>query len=505
MTSNMVAGDDDDDDRTPGSSTLLSTHTSDRDRNRDRDTRSTDEKAADRSVTEQFSRFHRAVIMLSVCLALGCAPMNITTIRPFFFTDALAKNPTGGVEYHTAVGGVFSVSAVAGLISSPWVIYDLPNIGSKQLMVLGLALQGSTAVLFSALDRIADWRVFLAYSYILQFIQGSAFIAITIPGMTYLTRMYPESLGFVSSSTLSSLATGHSVGNVLSGGLYDIGGFMLPFIVIGSISVLMSLCVGLVVVDIEKLTAQHTGVMEKHIGMFSILRLPWIWFLIGLTVATNIAGSACEATLSVHVKAEFDVGSVVPGSALALLIVLNAPLAPLVGYLLDRSVSGYVLILFGLALISLGCFLVGPSALTHLSQSLALVFVSMLPLSIGHVLMSVSCPFVISHYLRDIGVGTVPETRVAVVGLVRVLFCSGFIIGPLVTSPLVAALDFQAAFTILAFVYVGLVGILVVLKWGGHIVLTVRAFFKKRSMDAQTPDTDSSETNRETELLPLSR
>ncbi|XP_065190085.1 synaptic vesicular amine transporter-like [Sycon ciliatum] len=482
-----------------GNSILLPPHNSTRTQN------SMDENVASSSAAEKLSRLRRAAIVLCMWLAMACAPLNLTAIKPFFFTDALAKHPTGGLSYHTAVGGVFSMSAASVVACAPFVIYDLPNMGSKHMMLLALILQGSATVLFSALNRISDWRVFLVYSYILELVKGCAYMAITIPGMTYLTRMYPDSLGFVSSCSLSSLATGHSVGNLLAGGLHDIGGFMLPFIVIGSFTLLVSLCVVLVVVDIDMLADQHTGVMEKHIGMFSILRLPWIWFLIGLTIATNIAGSACEATLSVKVKTAFDVGSVVPGSALALLIVLNAPLAPLVGYLLDRNVSGYVLILFGLALISLGCFLVGPSAFTKLSQSLALVFVSMFPLSIGHVLMNVSCPFVISHYLQDIGMGTVSETRVAVVGLFRIFIGVGFIVGPLLTSPLVAALGFPAAFTIIGFVYIGFVGILVVIKWGSRLVSTLRSGFSRSMTGDQLADTKSSEIHRDTELLPLSR
>eukprot|EP00117_Sycon_ciliatum_P024708 scpid93794/ scgid20667/ len=131
---------------------------------------STDENLASRSAAEKLSRLRRAAIVLCMWLAMACAPLNLTAIKPFFFTDALAKHPTGGVSYHTAVGGVFSVSAASVVACAPFVIYDLPNMGSKHMMLLALILQGSATVLFSALNRISDWRVFLVYSYILELV-----------------------------------------------------------------------------------------------------------------------------------------------------------------------------------------------------------------------------------------------------------------------------------------------------------------------------------------------
>ncbi|XP_065190677.1 MFS-type transporter SLC18B1-like [Sycon ciliatum] len=428
--------------------------------------------------------------------------MTLAAIRPFFFSVALAKNPSGGVEYHTAIGGVLSVFALASLLAGPLVVYELPNMGSKQLIVLALVLLGSTSIVFSALNRISDWRVFLAYAYIIQVIQGCAYIAVSIPGVAYLTRMYPEHLGFVGSCTMSSLALGHTIGNFLSGGLYDIGGFMLPSALIGSITLLISLSVQCGVVDIDKLAAEQSSTPEKHVSTFTILRVPWICLLVICAVFTTIASSAVETSLSLYVMSEFHVGSVVPGAAVSLMFGFSTLFSPLVGFLMDRNVSGYVLLALGMALMCVGSFLVGPSAFMHMPKSLVLVFLSMIPLSIARLLMKITCPCLISKHLQDIGVGTVTETRVAVVGIVRMSFMSGFVVGPLAMSPLVAALGFPAAFTLLGLAYLALLGLLVTLTWGCRFALFLRevwtSFCSRQAINGRR-----NEADQDTELQKL--
>ncbi|XP_065190970.1 uncharacterized protein LOC135821905 [Sycon ciliatum] len=444
-------------------------------------------------LTANVSRARRFLIVACLCLTVASSAMQGTCFGPFFFKAALEKNPHGGPGYRTAVSAVFSLAAVASLVGAPVLIRVLHDIGSKQLLVIAACTKDAASILFAMLEHVSDWRVFLAYCYILRCIQGFGFFAIATANMTYLTRMYPSQLGFANSCMLTSLAAGHAVGTLLAGGLYDVGGFQLPFLVTGSIGLLMSLSAGVFILDIDKLaneqlqpvdqgntsgsstSAAKPAVAERHVSVLSTLRLPWVWFLLLLFVSINLAYSASEAVLAPHMKLQFGVSATVIGAALALMIAQTLICGPVVGKLLDRGWNRYLLMPFGLVLMAVGCVLIGPASFLHLPHRLSLVFVSTFVLGVGRVHVLLTLPIALAEHLRDEGLGSVVETRIPVAVLTRFFLSLGFALGPVVVSPLVAVLDFQTVFGLLAFLYCGLAALLLGLKWLALLVAQIKA------------------------------
>ncbi|XP_065190676.1 MFS-type transporter SLC18B1-like [Sycon ciliatum] len=302
--------------------------------------------------------------------------------------------------------------------------------------------------------------------------------------MTYLTRLYPENLGFVNSCLVTSLSLGHSIGTLLSGVLYDVGGFNLPFIVTGAIAFLVSAGVAVFLVDSDKLEKEEqkqpekTGnareaaaVAETHLGTFAVLRVPWALYLLFLAIAATFAYSALEAVLSREMSLRLGVSTTVIGVALSFLFIQGALFGPIGGKLLDKGIDRNVTFSVGLVLMGLGCLLVGPASFLHLPHSLPLVIVSLFVFGVGRIISVMTVHVALAEHLRDIGVGTVVETRVPVSGLTRVFLSIGFMCGPLVVSPLVAVLGFQAAFTGLGLVYVFLAGPLLLKAAAGSRIL----------------------------------
>ncbi|XP_065190673.1 MFS-type transporter SLC18B1-like [Sycon ciliatum] len=410
----------------------------------------------------------RALIV--ACLWLTVAGSSVQdAFGPFFFGAALDKIPHSGAGYHTAIAAVFSVGHVATFFALPLITRVLRDLGSKQLVVIASCARGVTVIIFAVTSDIANWKVFLAYCYAVRLLQGLAFLAITIPVMAYLTRMYPANLGFVNSCLVTSLSLGHAIGTLLSGVLYDVGGFKLPFIVTGSIGIFASVCVGVFVVDIDRLAVeqQHgqqlqgeksAETAEKHVGLWPVLREPWAFFLLLLAIAALVAVSSMEAILGRYLTSQFGVRATTVGVILAFLFVQSTVLGPILGKLLDGGLRRNTTLIVGLVLLGQGCLLVGPATFLHLPTSLALVSVSLLVIGLGGVLTIMTVNVALVEHLHQIGIGNAVETRVAVASLARVAHCTGFFLGPVLMSPLVAALDFQAAFTILAFVYWGLAG-----------------------------------------------
>ena len=54
-------------------------------------------------------------------------------------------------------------------------------------------------------------------------------------------QLYPDKVGAITSWSGTVLGIGYSVGPVIGGFLYDIGGFYLPFMVIGILAIIFSI------------------------------------------------------------------------------------------------------------------------------------------------------------------------------------------------------------------------------------------------------------------------
>ena len=54
-------------------------------------------------------------------------------------------------------------------------------------------------------------------------------------------NLYPDRIGAITSWSGTVLGIGYSIGPIIGGFFYDIGGFHLPFLVIGILSILFSI------------------------------------------------------------------------------------------------------------------------------------------------------------------------------------------------------------------------------------------------------------------------
>eukprot|EP00117_Sycon_ciliatum_P004624 scpid75780/ scgid8910/ len=124
------------------------------------------------AAARRISPSRRVLILTS--LAAGSFSSNLNSFAAFFTTAALDKHPSGGADYHAAVGSAYSISFVAGAMAIPLLTKDLPNIGGKNLMVLSYSVTGATQLIFAYVTSIADWRVFLVYCYCVRILQGVA-------------------------------------------------------------------------------------------------------------------------------------------------------------------------------------------------------------------------------------------------------------------------------------------------------------------------------------------
>ncbi|XP_065190669.1 MFS-type transporter SLC18B1-like [Sycon ciliatum] len=441
------------------------------------------EGPGDSAVARGISPSRRVFILTS--LAAGSFSSNLNSFAAFFTTAALDKHPSGGADYHAAVGAVYSISFIAGAMAIPLLTKDLPNIGSKNLMVLSYFVTGATQLMFAYVGEIQDWRVFLTYCYCIRILQGVAYVTSSVAVMSYLTRLYPADLGFVNGFQITFLGSGHITGILLSGLMYDIGGFKAPFLTSGVLLLIVSALVLCILVDIDTVDGRarsSAADVEKVVGVRTTLRSPWVWLMSCLLVLLSFGYGGLEANLGPRMRTSLHSPAVLVGVVLAVKALMVTISAPLVGSALDRGVNAALLQVVGLLLTACGFLLTAPATFLHLSPSLWMLFVGVVPLSIGTILIRVSCVVSMTQHLERTGVGTATELRVAVAGLSRFAITVGYVLGPLVFSATIAVAGFALTLTVVGFMHACVAGVVAVLVWFHHVALNVsnkRADFVK--------------------------
>lgn len=81
--------------------------------------------------------------------------------------------------------------------------------------------------------------------------------------------LYPDKVGAIYSWGSTVHGVGYSIGPAVGGLLYDIGGFYLPFLAIGTLDIIFSI---LTLVALPKEHSQTSGKTDKP-GIFSTLNI----------------------------------------------------------------------------------------------------------------------------------------------------------------------------------------------------------------------------------------
>ena len=158
------------------------------------------------------------------------------------------------------------------------------------MVFLGSFLQGLSAILFGLLEYTDDTAVFLTLSYLLRkeeqcnvsklknrslilnvyrILEGIG-SSITMSAISAIfIKLDPSKVGKFTSWTGTALSVGYSVGPGLGGILYDIGGFHLPFIVIGVSDIL---CVIIMLLALPQEVSNLAGKEKsKNLSMAKII------------------------------------------------------------------------------------------------------------------------------------------------------------------------------------------------------------------------------------------
>jgi len=347
---------------------------------------------------------------------------------PFYPIEAEMKGCTPS-EY----GLVFGVFELVVFLVSPIIGANLQRLGIKATLCTGIGAVGVSTVLFGLLDKLENGKVFLAFSFVLRIIAAAGNGAFLTGSFSLIAKEFPENVATMFAILETFFGLGMILGPFIGGVLYEIGGFILPFVILGGALIAATLFV--VVVLPRSRDAQQDN-SEKP-SMMKALKVPSIVMACYSVACAAASLGFLQATLEPHLR-EYKMNAVQIGAMFVVNGGVYGVAAPIFGMVCDRY-SPKLIAFLGAVLMVISFALMGPLPFLPLGKSKPLIIFTLVLQGIGLGAQVVS-GFADAH--RQAILNGFPDT-IDTYGLISGLWTSVFALGAFI-GPTLAGILFDA-------------------------------------------------------------
>ncbi|XP_071516664.1 MFS-type transporter SLC18B1-like [Panulirus ornatus] len=370
-------------------------------------------------------------------IAQFCNAVCVSLQAPFYPAEAEKKGATA-TQYGLVFGifelTVFLVSPIYGRFMSKW--------GPKFINNAGILTVSIMCILFGFLDRMDDTNTFIGFSFAVRIVEAMGNAAFVTSSFSIIAKEFPKNVGAAFAAMETFFGIGLIVGPTVGGALYELGGYTLPFVSLGTVllcaSMMTSCC-------LPSSGAEANADSQNSRGQFlAALRLPSILVSCFAIMSASISIGFLQATLEPHLRPLH-----LTPLKLGLMFVLNgstyALTAPCWGWLCDQRLAPKTVTTFGAVVVVIAFMLVGPVPFIPLETTLPLVISALVIHGVGFGAELVST-FAGAH--RDVLANGFPDdlnTYGLVSGIWTSTFALGCFVGPSVGGMFLDAIGFKWA------------------------------------------------------------
>jgi len=383
--------------------------------------------------------------LIVFAIADFCSAVCVSLQAPFYPQEAEEKGATA-----TEYGLVFGVFELTVFIVSPLLGKNLRRLGAKRVFNLGILTTGSCSVLFGVLDRIPSGRWFIITSIIVRSVEAvgnSGFLTATF---SIIAKEFPDRVATMFASLETFFGIGLIVGPSVGGALYQMGGYTLPFVVLGSILIKVAIITYFVLPneynDSEVMSAgtNANGGGGVKMGLMDACKVPSIAIAAYSIICAAISIGFIQTTLEPHMR-QFDLSPIMMGVMFVINGGVYAFSAPIWGYMCDKRLPGKLVTAIGAVFISISFLFLGPVPFIPLETSFGLCIGSLVLHAIGFAAQLVA-GFSVAH--REAILNGFPDnldTYALISGLWTSTFAFGAFVGPSIAGALVDKFQFPSA------------------------------------------------------------
>ncbi|XP_034232690.1 MFS-type transporter SLC18B1-like isoform X2 [Thrips palmi] len=354
----------------------------------------------------------------------------ISLQAPFYPQEAEMKGSTA-----TEYGLVFGIFELVSFLSSPLFGKYLDTIGAKFTLTSGIFVAAVSCMLFGLLDLVMQHPEFIGLSFAVRIVEALGASAALTAAFAIIASEFPDSVGTTFATLETFYGVGYIVGPTIGGLLFQAGGYILPFIVMGS----MLGVVGVVTCVVLPASNQPK---KPQASLLKMLAVPGVLLDSLVTTATAMSMGFYSATLEPHLR-QFDLSPALVGVMFIISGGIYAVFAPLVGRIIDRCCYAKRVVLLGGLFVIVGVALVGPADFMPVETSLWLCVLGLIIHGLG-----LSCLMVptFSDAISSAVCAGFPDdltTYGVVSGLWAASFALGAFVGPSVAGVLFDTVGFR--------------------------------------------------------------
>lgn len=311
------------------------------------------------------------IVLLTVTLAVLLHGSSYALLAPFFPLEAQLKGNTV-LQY----GLVFGVCQLTSFLTSP--IYGKllsHHVRAKTMLCVGTFVMGTCCCLMGLLHFSPPGTTFFGLAMATRIVQYLGSTAMYTCCYAVACAEFSDHIEVIAPLIETSFGLGVILGPSIGGLLYEEGGFVLPFVSMGSAAVLLAIIAGMFFPDIERRRDFSTVTMKDLYDWRLLANL-------SVVVACFVTSGFNEATLTMHLQ-QFHLA---PGMIGLIFMIAGASFS-IASFAFGRASKHVVdprrLCIIGSAFY-LACFaVIGPLPFLNFSPTVPVICVSQLLIGVG--------------------------------------------------------------------------------------------------------------------------
>ncbi|CAM1313242.1 Uncharacterised protein g6202 [Pycnogonum litorale] len=401
------------------------------------------------------SKASKIMLMTVLCTGLIFCTMTFTVIAPFYPIVALEYGLT-----QAEVGLVFSVFHLANIIIGPFIGLLISKIGLRFLFLSCLFICSVATFCFAFTIKMNTVGQFYWFAVTIRIFQGVSAIGLQISSLTVATNTFPDDVSkFVGLLEIAN-GIGYAIAPFLGGLLYEVGGYMVPFIALSTANFL-TFFISVMFTKTSEVERNDVHDITQKRPTAEILTTTNVWISCLILFLYTASYTFFDIGLSQFVNSEFHKGSFETGIMFAVNSLTYAISGTMIGYIGDKTKKLFEILLFGIFLHIFSLLFLGPAYFLHLKTSIWASTFAIGLAGFAYAAMYIPTMDFILCGIREKGI----HENVAVTGFISCLLMTscafGGFVSPLIGGQLLEMYDFREVCTIYALVN-GIVVILLV-------------------------------------------
>ncbi|KAI4464400.1 major facilitator superfamily [Holotrichia oblita] len=362
------------------------------------------------SAIKSFSKSQKmTLVSLAIVDFLSFCSMSI--MAPFFPKEASEKGLSDVLS-----GFVFSFYALVMFLTSPIFGKILPKVGAKFLFISGVLIAGICNLLFGMLEFVHNYTLFTCYCFLIRGLEALGASAFSTASYVFVVNSFPNHIGSVLGILETFVGFGMSTGPALGGILYSV----------------------------------YCNFSGKTNSMWELIKVPAVVMTGFVVIVVSSTWSFLDPTLEPHLR-QFNLTPEKVGLIFLLFSALYGVSSPIWGWLADKCVNHWLMMVWGLVQCTLGLLLLGPCPyipFIYTSVWLNLVALSILGVSVALALLPTFQGVLKSAI--EYGWSDSLATYSMVAGIWSCMYSLGEVIGPALGGVLLQYYGFPISASIMA-------------------------------------------------------